>query len=40
MEKYCYLGFVIPYVIGSFGYWSNDNSILKEKLGIPKRIWI
>ena len=37
IEKYCDFGCVIPYVIGYIGSWSNDNYILKEELGIPKR---
>ena len=39
LEKYCDLVFVIPYVIDSLGSRSNDNYILKEELGISKRIW-
>ena len=36
IEIYCDLGFVVPYVTGALGSWSNDNSILKEVLGYPK----
>ena len=25
--------------MGSLGYWSSDNSIIKEGLGIPEIIW-
>ena len=25
--------------MGSLGYWSSDNSIIKEELGIPEIIW-
>ena len=39
IEKYRHLGYVIPFCVGSLGYWYSGNQILKTEMNFPSNTW-